>query len=108
MKVLNMKNGVWSDSPGPDPTDAAMIKRDEPGSAPVVQAEDPLAAVRSILQRIVDEPARTLRASLVGVVLHEMRKLLAPQVSQEPAQAPIDTAAGLTVEHVPGDRWSIR
>lgn len=129
---------TWSDIPGDDPTNAAMIKRDGPAAAPSApEAEDPLAAVRGALDELIEfvsedtlEAGRPMAGGYgcmgpdtVGcqrrydAVLDEVRKLVLSQVcglvaraqaAQEPEQASIDTAAGLTVEHVPGDRWSVR
>lgn len=123
---------TWSDIPGDDPMNAAMIKRDEPAAAPVDAGEDPLAAVRAAIENLRDEaiqcaidecansgrrdPDYSRADAAEAELLDEVRKLLVSQVcglvaraqaDQKAAQAPIDTDPGLTVEHRPGDRWSV-
>jgi len=105
---------TWSDIPGDDPTNAAMIKRDEPAAAPVAAGEDPLSEVRDALRLALETTAAmgdknkpTNIAIRISYVLDEVRKLLVPPAAKEPAQAPIDTDPGLTVEHRPGARWSV-
>ena len=116
---------TWSDIPGDDPTNAAMIKRDEPAAAPVAADEDPLAAVREAIDALVEFVSEdTLEAdrSMAGVpdtvgyqrrydaVLDEVRKLLAPKPDPfhgVKVVADPSIPDGLLVEHRPGDRWSV-
>lgn len=115
----------WSDIPGDDPTNAAMIKRDEPAAAPaVVAGEDPLAAVRDAIEHLreeaihgaIDECANSgrrdpdySRADVAeAALLDEIRKLLAPrQAEPAPVLADASIPQGLMAEHRPGDRWSV-
>jgi len=119
---------TWSDIPGDAPTNAAMIKRDGPAAAPAApESEDPLAAVRDAVNELIEsvidqEPLQIHR--LPGIckrrrenVLDEARKLLGARAATAIDAAVMDciqtgtcvcVTKGLTVEHVPGARWSAR
>lgn len=125
---------TWSDIPGDDPTNAAMIKRDELPTAPAKPQEDDRQAVLDAIETLRDECIQCAidecaspgpsghkcdpdysRADVAeGVLLKAIDDLLARRLAQAmPAPTPtvekINTGVdGLTVEHVPGDRWSVR
>jgi len=105
---------TWSDIPGDDPTNAAMIKRDEPVAVPAVAAgEDPLLKVRSAVVTALYATRRggskdSDLAHREAYILDEVRRLLASR-PVEPAQVLADASIpqGLMAEHRPGDRWSV-
>lgn len=124
----------WSDIPGDDPTNAAMIKRDEPPPAPAKPQEDDRQAVLDAVEELVDfvsedavnagsfnptlqgpnEPDVYGRERKESALLKAIDDLLTRRLAQSlPAPTPtvekINIAAdGLAVEHRPGDRWSVR
>ena len=108
---------TWSDIPGDDPSNAAMINRDEPAAVPAApEAEDPLYYVRDAIFTAleatrIDGATPQAMKERVGYVLDEVRKLLAPKpvvIGTFTYELADDATQGLTVEHRPGARWSVQ